>query len=560
MNPASRLPSNFSPEPKKLHRWPGNGPRGDRDPEEPEGPVLLEPSALAERVVRLRDGGGMPFTTDRRPYLLPIYDRWHKRMVIAGGRQIEKSTTLSNLMLMPAVAEPGFRSLMVSPTDTHTRTFAYDKLDGTLNASPNLVKLLGGRPRIDNLYHKEFANGASILLRSAYLTARSARGIPADQLLIDEAQDMIPDHLPVLAETLTHSHNDDFGRRICIAGTALTTECMIGEFWADHSTQGEWTMRCSAGHYNITEVENLGESGLICSHKDEHNSTCGKPLDPAAPTSRWVHGFPGRKDKGLYVGYRIPQVINPMVLDHWSDIILKLRTYSNARIHQEILGQSYESGAKPVSKSLLLYAEKPVSMSTTLQFVEQPFMGVDWGYGDISYTVVTIGGWNQRNNFQIIYAKKFRIGEEVEPEYQVNAILWLAQRFNVAGIGCDWGAGWGQNARIKAKFQHMYEFIHSHGLKTLIKWNKTTKRYTLNRTESMTNLFEAYKTRRIETFQGYTEQLGQDYLNVSGSEDRFGHIVFTHAPSRPDDGVHSALYAYLLARLSRREIQPLLEE
>ena len=123
----------------------------------------------------LRDGGGMPFSMDRRPYLLPIYNHWHKRMVVIGGRQIEKSTMLSNLMLIPAAADVGYRSLFISPTDRHTRTFAYDKLDGTLNSSPYLVALLG-KERVSNLYHKEFQNSSSILLRSA-----AAVGIPVSQ-------------------------------------------------------------------------------------------------------------------------------------------------------------------------------------------------------------------------------------------------------------------------------------------------------------------------------------------------------------------------------------------
>lgn len=554
-----KLPSDFSPEPKQLHRWPF---KGYRDPaadseEDASKHIKLLPHELAERVIMLRDDGGMPFTTEGRPYLLPIYDHWHPKMVIIGGRQIEKSTTLSNLVLVPAVTERGYRSLIVSPTDIHTSTFAYDKLDGTLNASPNLMKLLGGKPRVANLHHKEFKNTSSILLRSAYLTARSARGIPADQLLVDEAQDMIPDHLPVLAETLTHSHKLDFGRRIIIAGTALTPECMIGEYWADHSTQGEWVIKCSAGHDNIIEFENLSEKGLICSHKD--NGTCAKLLNPI--NGRWVHMYPSRKALDLYVGYRIPQVINPMVFSHWKDIVAKLRTYSNARIQQEVLGRSYESGQKPISRSHLIRMERnKYSISSSQEYIEMPVMGVDWGYGDVSYTVVTIGGWNQRNNFQIIFSKKYRLGEEIEPDYQVEDILRLAHRFGIVHIGCDWGAGWGPNAQIRAKYGRMSDFIHSHGLKTFMKWSKNIGRYTINRTESMTSLFEAIKSGRVEAFQGYTDEHGQDYLNVNGTTDRFGHVIYTHAPSRPDDSVHSALYAYLIGRLMRREINPLIEE
>ena len=499
----------------------------------------------------------MPFSMAGRPYLHPIYNAWHPRMVVIGGRQIEKSTLLSNLMLMPAAARRGFRSLLVNPTDTHTKTFAYDKLEGTINASPYLQKILG-KTRIDNLKHKEWMNGSSILLRSAYLTARSARGIPADQLLIDEAQDMIPDHLPVLAETLTHSHDSDFGRRIVIGGTALIPECMIGEYWAEYSTQGEWVVKCPAGHDNIIEIDNLSEKGIICTHKDPTGTGCGKLVDPT--NGRWVHLFPERRDKGLYVGYRIPQVINPMVHSHWEEIVTKLNTYSNSRIHQEVLGRSYEVGTQPISKSDLVRAEKDVEMSEKLEFFENAVMGIDWGYGDVSYSVVTIGGWNQRQKWQVIYAKKYKLGEEIDPVYQLNDILRLVQKFKVVYIGCDWGAGWGQNARLKAKFPRTADFIYSHGQKTKLKWSQSVNRYTANRTETMTDLFESIKMGNVEFFKGFTSEFGQDFLNVRGTLDTMGRVMYTHKTSLPDDAVHAVSYGHLIGRIMRKDIQPLLEE
>jgi hypothetical protein len=239
----------------------------------------------------------------------------------------------------------------------------------------------------------------------------------------------------------------------------------------------------------------------------------------------------------------------------------KIRTYTVASIQQEILGRSYELGSKPVNVADLMEAERNhYKMSTQQEYVEMPIMGVDWGYGDIGYTVVTVAGWNQRNNFQVIYSKRFKIGEEINPQYQLDFILSLARRFGVVQIGCDWGAGWGQNDRLRVKFRNTSEFIHSHQQKTMVTYKRSINRYVLNRTESMSNLFEAIKARRVETYEGYCNDMGQDYLNVSGTVDRLGHVLYTHRPSRPDDAVHSTLYAYIIARITRRDIQPLMEE
>jgi len=539
-----REPRSWQESPKPLHRW-----KPPPDPNATTDVQVVEqlPSSLAVKIIRLRDGGGMPFTFTRRPYLYPLYDRWHKRMVVIGGRQIEKSSFLSNMMLLPAVAQldglRGFRTLYVAPTDKHTRTFAYDKLDGTLRASPLLRELLG-KEVVDNLYHKEFSNGSSVLLRSAYLTADSARGIPSDQLLVDEAQEMIPSHLPVLQETLTHSHHDRFGRRILITGTANTPDCLIGSYWADYSTQGEWVTRCPKGHENIMEIENIGTTGPIC-------SKCQQNLNVLE--GQWVHQAPGKKD--MYIGYRIPQVINPMVLDHWDELYNKLKTYSNARISNEILGRSYELGVKPITTSDLRRAANRLPMSVDQQYIPQPIMGVDWGYGDISYTVVTIGGWNQHGKFQVIFCKRFKVGHEVNPLYQVRYILEIAKKFRVVFMGLDFGAGWSQNTRIRTDFPKCSEFVYAHGQKALIKWNRNLKKYIVSRTESMTHLFEAMKSQTIEVFEGYVEEFGQDFLNVAVATDKLGRILYTHSPLRPDDAIHSLNYCFLVARMMRKDIQ-----
>ena len=459
-------------------------------------------------------------------------------------------------MFVPAATLPGYRTLFVAPTEIHMSLFAHDKLSGTLRASPLLQRMLG-KAIVDNVKHKEFENGSSILLRAAYLTARSARGIPADQLLIDEAQEMIPDHLPVLAETLTHSHQEDFGRRIVVAGTANTPDAMIGDYWERFSSQGEWVIRCKKGHPNTVQLENLDERGLICTRKIA-GGTCGEVLDPR--NGQWEHMYPSRAKEGLYVGFRIPQPINPTVHAHWDEFWAKIKTYTTADIYMEVLGISYEAGTKPISIRDLRKCETKLQVSTAQEYIERPVMGIDWGEGEVSFTVVTIGGWNQRNKFQVIFAKRFRLGQEVDPLYQAGYILDLARRFGVVMIGADWGGGWTQNTILRNKFGRVVEFVYSHSLKHELKYAKGTNKYTANRSATMTSLFEAIRGEGFEFYDGYVDEFGPDFDAVTATKDKLGRVLYVHSVTKPDDAVHSLNYAYIIGRLMRKDLKPVVSD
>ena len=59
------------------------------------------------------------------------------------------------------------------------------------------------------------------------------------------------------------------------------------------------------------------------------------------------------------------------------------------------------------------------------------FMGVDWGTGENSYTVVTICTMNDDNQFQMLYCKKYDTGEEMEIEYQLEHIGHLMNKYKI---------------------------------------------------------------------------------------------------------------------------------
>ena len=114
-----------------------------------------------------------------------------------------------------------------------------------------------------------FANGSQLFVRAAFLTADSCRGLSVRRLYIDEYQDIAPNHLPVLQETLSHAKD---GRTI-LAGTPKSIDnCLEAAFSA--STANEWTITCGQCHKGVILDERcLGPQGIVC-------PDCQVPIDP----------------------------------------------------------------------------------------------------------------------------------------------------------------------------------------------------------------------------------------------------------------------------------------
>ena len=94
---------------------------------------------------------------------------------------------------------------------------------------------------------KRFANGSLIHFRSAHLSPDRVRGITADQLAIDEIQDILADHIPVILETISHSNY----KYQIYAGTPKTYENTLQQQW-EKTTQCEFLIKCDGcNKYNF---------------------------------------------------------------------------------------------------------------------------------------------------------------------------------------------------------------------------------------------------------------------------------------------------------------------
>lgn len=499
-----------------------------------------------------------PFSFQRREYLIPILDRPDPRVVIMIARQSEKSTTQGNKMIALACMIPHYKELYVSPSQTQTRQFSQDRIAQPLTYSPSLrAEMLPMNP--DNIHHKVLRNQSSIVLRYAGRSADRARGIPANYLAVDELQDVFIENIPVLEETLSHSDLPSFSAWRCYSGTPKSLDNTLTYYW-DISTQTELAVPCrrhgelnrpGTWHWNIVGEQHIGKHGLIC-------DKCGQLLDRFDPMRGWVDGH----SSAPFRGYRLPQMLAPTINDdEWEFKVLhKYNTYPRPQFFNEVLALPYEAGVRPLTKSELVRCCDPnwvvdrEQMRTAMEWHAQReiFMGVDFGTGEHSWTVVALGTYLTPNRFKIFYIHRFT-GMETSTEAQGRLLVDLYRLFNVRVSFGDYGMGMHQNhvlqEAVGVRRHHKLRYVAE--AKRRIYWNPSKVSWIGVRDELMGAFINAIKQVRVEfpawsVFQNYS----QDFLNVTSEfNDARQKVVFSHHPHKPDDAFHACLYCLLAACL-----------
>lgn len=520
--------------------------------EEPELLTSLLPSEFTERLIYI---DGRPFTESggfgTRAYLRPIYDRNHKRLLLKCGRQVEKTTTLGNRLLTLHCLIPFFRSLYIAPTETQVRRFSVDRLERTLTTSPAL-SVFKENMVLNNVMLKEFPNHSTTTLGSVFHTADRIRGIASDFVQIDEFQDIISDHIPVIEEVLSHSRPEY--KYFWGAGTPKSLDNPLEIYWDQYSTQNEWTIPCeyhSPTHWNILGFKSIGKEGIICDQ-------CGHRID--ARKGKWqITGDPTAK----FQGYHISQLMVPWIA--WEDILDRMHRYPVDKFYNEILGISYDSGTRPLSRKDIedhCLAKIEIDYIKTVELQRQKgielFMGIDWGTGTESYTVVSVMGYHpETGHLTLLYVKKF-IGAEADPVVQLEKIKQMIQDMEIRMVGSDWGFGHYQNDSLLRAFgrQRVATYMYSAAQRQKVAWDDKLRRFMVSRTAVMSDIFNAIKRHQFrfpnkEQFMKGVNYAA-DYLNIFAEySERSRQIIYNHPVGRPDDCFHSFLYGVLASMLVR---------
>jgi len=513
----------------------------------------------------------MPYDSMR--HLYPIYNKQSNAMMFKFGRQTHKSTTIAFKLSLPAIKYPSYHALYVAPTGNQVSVFSTDKLNSALHES-DLVKghYFDTRTK-DQVSYKEMKNGSKIYLRSAFHTADSIRGISTDFSAIDEIQDIVSDHIPVIEQSMSHSlakwehlvkkyptlPMHLFNCKL-YAGTPKTVENTMERYW-DESTQNEWVVKCQntgCKKYNLINEYNIGDTCLIC-------NKCGKPI--YYRDGQWVT----MNNENPYIdGFRLPQIVldwvnnirNP---EAWQiNVIQTRKIYSTEKYFNEVLALPYAAAKHPLSVVEIKRCCKEYEMveedwvqSDPLSKNSLTFAGIDWGKGDTasgtSYSMLTIGAWHQAR-FKVLFKKKYT-GRLSAPIPQVKDMIRIINRFRCVLTIADTGDGRTANAlMVDALGVPRFGEIYEHGtLKKKIRWDKDKGYYIMNRTQVMTDMIMEIKRDEVDFFKyDQFKEYQPDFTGIfSEYSEQLRMTKYDH--NVPDDAFHSYMFSRVACKILRGE-------
>lgn len=545
---------------------------GGADIDDLQNLVSVLPSEFTEFAVMMPDKENQTyrnFTFNEREYLRQIYDTPSKRTLLKCGRQVEKSTMLGNKLLAYSCIVTALNSLYVSPTNQQSKVFSQDRLKEPIETS-QFLKSWTTTKLSDNVFLKKFINRSQITLRYAFMNADRCRGIPADIICMDELQDLLTDNIPVIEECASHScvnigGDQHKGGIFLYAGTPKSLDNTIEIFWSQFSTQNEWVVPChnhsifangkmTRVHWNILSEDHIGLNSLICDR-------CGNKIVPQDSMAQWASMNPGivKEIPKPYEGYRIPQLMVPWISHQ--DILQKQKTYPRDRFYNEVLGLSYDAGTRPLtqqdvrdncSQYLSLDPKSLEKYRNHFGGTTNVYAGVDWGSGEVSSTVLTLGAYLD-GKFQVFYFRKFE-GRDSDPTTQIKEITETIIKWNVRRIGVDYGGGFWPNDRLTNQFGMLRVAKYQYSTPSdKIRWEDGLKRFLVNRTEVMSDVFNAIKRRDVFRFPNWDHFKGSfapDFLNIFSEYNEMRRMIeYKKSPGTTDDSFHSLLLCFVVSML-----------
>jgi hypothetical protein len=402
---------------------------------------------------------GSPYSLyDYFPFSPMFRTRMPTNTVLMTGRQVSKSTSMASHGVALSNAIPYFSTLFVTPRYEQIRRFSTEYVGAFIRQSP-VRDLWTSTETTGNVLLRTFNNGSRMFFSFALLDVDRVRGIPAKKVGIDEAQDMDPDHIPIIRETMSASKEYGITQ---ITGTPKTLDNFIHGEWM-RSSRAEWFTPCFAcGEWNIASLEfhlekmlgpmrdDISEArpGTIC-----HN--CRRPINPRY--GRWVHRHPERRWERL--GLHVPQPIMPLhyaIPKKWSELLQKREGASNTAPHvfiNEILGESSATGNQLLTlpdlqnAAILDWENNPLyppkEIFDRLASYRTTVLGIDWGGGGedgVSFTVLALLGFRTDGKIDVLWGRRLLNPHEHIQEAQ--EILKYFQMFDPTFIAHDYtGAG-----------------------------------------------------------------------------------------------------------------------
>lgn len=507
----------------------------------------------SQRVAACCRIGGKPFSFRDRPHLVAVYDAEARNILLKCGRQVEKSTT-GTIMAASFLAEKPYRSVIyVAPRIDQSQFFSRQRFapivrDFRGEMADRLIPLQGKH----TINYRAYSGDRYIVFCHGQRSGESVRGYTGDMLILDELQSIESETVPVAREALSHSPI----KRILYLGTPLSMANHIEDRWR-RSTRCEWVVKCShCGSHQIPGVASIQPHALVCLH-------CGGDL--RGSRGSWV----AETLDAPILGFRIPQTV--VSWNSPEDLYEKLSEYSRPRFYNEVLGLPYESSlvpfpadsfVPPLTDPGLDYLE---SLDGTPWANETTYMGVDWGSGEGSYTVVVIGAW-QESRFRLLQVRYFTRPDEMDLDWQVEEVSRMIRSYRVTRCVVDWGFGANQLATLRHTFgNRVVAAFYTAGRTTIgqtqlvrgVKVDNRRGMVFIRKSRLITDLHLAHKHHLLlypTANRVVSDMLAADMIREYAEYRKVGtaeteELYYDHPAGTKDDGLHALAYSWLAAKL-----------
>ncbi|MDR3232159.1 MAG: phage terminase large subunit family protein [Planctomycetaceae bacterium] len=415
---------------------------------------------------------GKPVTLENHFPMRPLFDlRLPAAMTLKTGRQVGKSAH-NSLQTIIHGKKPHSRILHVFPLAAMSDRFSKDYLAAALNESPLKGLFINGKC-VQSKDSRTFINKTILYFTHAFYDCTRTRGINATELKLDEIQDLDPEFLEILYQTLSgaragksykeNSENKDEREPFILhAGTPKTFDNILEVLW-NRSSCAEWIIPCRrCGRQNIPTMTHDLEKMMGPESRSEDISPkapgivcakCGHYL--WSEDGDWVHAFPKLKEE--HAGYHIPQQILPFHNKDpkaWSILQtyrLNRERMSLAGFHNEVCGESYDLNMRLFTvtdiRNAAVLPDKH-EFQTHIKWINENkyqdwLIGVDWGGGGLSgISTTSFALCGLRPNGIIEVFSGYRSSDPNNFNLEARRLKDTYVNFKARAIACDFqGAG-----------------------------------------------------------------------------------------------------------------------
>ncbi|QFG05153.1 terminase large subunit [Bacillus phage 268TH004] len=506
--------------------------------------ALKDPIIFTEKTGTVK---GMPFRFAHREHLHDVYRDKHPRIVIVAGRQVEKSETVLRKLIYHGWTRPHTTITYTAPRNEQTTRFVNDRFRKGIADSVNGVLENDVERKRDAKTAIGINNKSIFYFGSAWADGDALRGIAGDMVFFDEVQDITQTAIESIEKSVSHSEIKDskteLNGRCFFTGTPKQKGSYYDKVLWGQSDQKKWQVTClDCGHKQFMTMKNI----MIQNEGEENErryfgcTECSCELD--RENGEWIATKPENK---MYSGYLFNQLNMSWISANqiWRDY----QTMDAMTFHNEVLGEFYSGNEQPLSyEDVLACTDKELSLKT--RSLVPTVMGIDYGTGGKSKTIITIGHkalYKGKERLVIDYIENCPIDNHEE---KIMHIMNLKERFNCEKINGDIGFG-------SYESQKLYEAYGMEAIATrYVSYQNAPKKreykkhvLQVDRTFSMDRLIDAFKRQEIVIPYKEPEKVEYFFDHYTALEAKFtesatstGRKLYDH--STPDDAFHSLNY------------------